>query len=173
MANLQEATEDILAHCHHRSIQSVGFIGGEEKTLDGLPLADVRLETYRSSAYGQTGSIAIGEFSADSGYLLMKDLIGASSLMEAYLVASDGMAIGCLKALSEAGLRVPEDVSIISYDNLSLSRYTIPALTTLDMNTTLMGETAAALLEERIASNRSISKKVFIPTRLIIRGSSK
>lgn len=60
-------------------------------------------------------------------------------LLDAYIVASDAMAIGCLKALNENNIKVPDVVSIISYDNISLAQYTIPSLTTIDMNTKHMG----------------------------------
>ncbi|MEO3149639.1 substrate-binding domain-containing protein, partial [Turicibacter sanguinis] len=59
-----------------------------------------------------------------------------------------------------------------SYDNISLAQYTIPSLTTIDMNTKHMGDTAIDLIIERIANDREIAKKVTIPTRLIRRSSS-
>ena len=108
----------------------------------------------------------------DLEYEIMSEIIKQGKLLDAYIVASDAMAIGCLKALNENNIKVPDVVSIISYDNISLSQYTIPSLTTIDMNTKHMGETALDLLVERINNDREIAKKVTIPTRLIKRASS-
>lgn len=172
MANLQEATEDIIDYFTALNLKAIGFIGGVERTLDGEILTDIRLKTYERHPCANPAAIYLGAFNADSGYHLMNQIIEAEQLQKAYIVASDAMAIGCLKALSEQKIKVPEEVSLISYDNISLSQYTIPALTTVDMNTKIMGETAVDLLVERVSTQRQIAKKVFIPTQLIRRGSS-
>ena len=172
MTNLQEATQEIIEYFKAADLTAVGFIGGVEKTLDGQALEDPRLTTYQQYEWDQPNAIYLGSFNADSGYHIMQGIIKSGQLQQAYIVASDAIAIGCLKALSEHQIRVPEDVSLVSYDNISLSQYTIPALTTLDMNTLIMGQTAVELLVDRISTQRQIGKKVFIPTRLIKRGSS-
>lgn len=173
LPTLKEATEDILAYFEEKGLTDAGFIGGQEKTLDGIPIAEVRLKTYRKWKFCQEDAVYLGEFNAESGYQLMKNIIEGGNLKKAYLIASDAMAIGCLKALNEFHISVPDEVSLISFNNISLSLYTIPALTTLDLNTQLLGETAASLLEERATSNRKIGKKIFIPTQLTKRDSSK
>jgi len=126
------------------------------------PMSFVNYMTMEATCYGGYES---GLYTADGTY------VGDSSF-DAYIVASDAMAIGCLKALNENNIKVPDVVSIISYDNISLSQYTIPSLTTIDMNTKHMGETALDLLIERVNNDREIAKKVTIPTRLIKRASS-
>ena len=173
LPNLKEATEDILNYFEEKGLTDAGFIGGQEKALDGVSLPEVRLDTFRQWKYSQEEAIYLGEFNAESGYQLMKDIIEMDKLKKAYLIASDAMAIGCLKALNEFCISVPDQVSLISFNNISLSLYTIPALTTLDLNTQLLGETAGSLLEERTTHNRQIGKKVFISTQLIKRDSSK
>ena len=176
IADLKEATKDIISYLINSKLKNIGFICGVEKTLDGEELLDIRLTTYinqmsKLKSFNQN-NIFLGSFTADSGYEIMSKIIQQNKLLDAYIVASDAMAIGCLKALNENNLKVPDVVSIISYDNISLSQYTIPSLTTIDMNTTHMGETALDLLIERINNNRKIAKKVIIPTQLIKRASS-
>ena len=163
IADLKEATKDIIDYLVDLKLTKIGFICGVEKTLDGEELLD---------AY-QQNNIYLGSFTADSGYEIMSDIIKKGKLLDAYIVASDALAIGCLKALNENNIKVPETVSIISYDNISLSQYTIPSLTTIDMNTKHMGETALDLIIERITNDRTIAKKVTIPTQLIKRASTK
>lgn len=176
MADLKEATKDIINYLLEVNLKSIGFICGIEKTLDGQELLDIRLTTYinqmtKSKRFNQN-HVHLGAFTADSGYEIMSEIIKNDQLLDAYIVASDAMAIGCLKALNENNIKVPDVVSIISYDNISLSQYTIPSLTTIDMNTKHMGETAMELVTERLSTGREIAKKVTIPTRLIQRSSS-
>ena len=176
MADLKEATKDIISYLLDLELKKIGFICGIEKTLDAQELLDIRLTTYinqmsKLKSFNQN-NVYLGAFTADSGYEIMSEIIKQGKLLDAYIVASDAMAIGCLKALNENNIKVPDVVSIISYDNISLSQYTIPSLTTIDMNTKHMGETALDLLVERINNDREIAKKVTIPTRLIKRASS-
>ncbi|KYC68278.1 substrate-binding domain-containing protein [Heyndrickxia coagulans] len=90
----------------------------------------------------------------------------------AFFIANDPMAIGSLKALHENNIRVPEQVSLIGFNDVSVSQYTVPALSTVKVYTEVMGEEGVALLLERINS-REIPKKVRLGTKLAIRESSK
>ncbi|HAX73288.1 MAG TPA: LacI family transcriptional regulator [Firmicutes bacterium] len=176
VADLKQATKQMISHLNTKSIHQIGFICGIEQTLDGQELLDRRLLTYKKQMQRlklfDPNDIYLGQFSADSGYDIMTNIIKHHSLCQAYIIASDAMAIGCLKALNEHQIKVPDVVSIISYGNISLSQFTIPSLSTIEMNTKQMGEAAIELLVERITTHRQIAKKVIIPTQLIKRDSS-
>ena len=122
--------------------------------------------------YKDHSKVHIGNFSIESGYELMKSAIETNNLAKAYLIASDAMAIGALNALYESGLKVPDDVSMIGFNDIVQSAYTIPPLTTIKVYQEHMGQTALELLLDRI-SGRQIARKVIIPTKLIIRKSTK
>ena len=172
MVDLKEATKNIIEYLLQSDVSSIGFIGGIEGTLDGKALEDIRLTTFAKHEKADHDTIYLGAFNADSGYEIMTNIIRAKALQSAYIIASDAIAIGCLKALNEHQIKVPQDVSLISYNNIALSQYTIPALTTVDLNTKHIGTTAAELLIGRIKANRHLGRKVFIPTQLIKRESS-
>jgi len=172
MVDLKEATKDIIHYFNSINIQKIGFIGGIEGTLDGKALIDRRLKTFLQYEYANHDTVYQGEFNACAGYQIMSNIIRQQNLQPAYIVASDAIAIGCLKALNEHKIKIPRDVSIISYNNISLAQYTIPALTTIDLNTNHLGTTAIETLHERINSNRRLAKKIFIPTQLVKRESS-
>ena len=172
MVDLKEATKDIVEYLIQSGISSIGFIGGVEGTLDGTSLEDIRLKTFAKHEKSNHDTIYLGAFNADSGYDIMSNIIRTGNIQPAYIVASDAIAIGCLKALNEHQIKVPSEVSIVSYNNISLAQYTIPALTTIDLNTNHLGTTAAETLHERIKTNRRLAKKIFIPTQLIKRESS-
>ena len=172
MVDLKEATKDIIKYLNNNGISSIGFIGGIEDTLDGKVLIDRRLKTFVKYENANEDTIYQGAFNADAGYDIMSKIIHSKNIQPAYIIASDAIAIGCLKALNEHQIKIPKEVSIISYNNISLAQYTIPALTTVDLNTNHLGTTAVETLYERIKTNRRLAKKIFIPTQLIKRESS-
>ena len=87
---------------------------------------------------------------------------------------NDPVAIGAIRAISEAGLRVPEDIAIVGAGNVHYSDFLAVPLTTVDQGTFEIGKSAANLLLEHIASKRSLRpRKVLIVPRLVVRQSSK
>lgn len=114
----------------------------------------------------------VGKFLADDGYRMMNAMITEDEVPKALLIASGTLAIGALRALHEKGVRVPQDVSIISINDISVSKYVYPALSTIHVHTEMMGETSVELLLERL-NGRKIGKKVVLPTELILRNSSR
>lgn len=81
------------------------------------------------------------------------------------------MAVGALRALHEAGIEVPGTVSLVGFNDIPISEFVQPPLTTVKVHMEYMGETAVELLAERLTTKRSIPKKVVIPTALTIRNS--
>jgi LacI family transcriptional regulator len=86
--------------------------------------------------------------------------------------ASDPMALGAFRALHEAGIKVPEDISIISFDDIDAAAYLQPALSTVKIHSFEMGKTAVKLLQDRI-KGRELPMKVILPTELILRESTE
>lgn len=156
-------------------IKSVGYIGGLEHVGEEIksPIGEVRLKFYKEylSEKGLLNEdfIYIGKFNVKSGYELMKKAM-EKEMPESFFVASDTMAIGALKALHEAGIRVPKDLKIIGFNDLPTSEFTIPPLTTIKVYTEFMGESAIDLILEK-TRDRLLPKKVIIPTKLVIRES--
>lgn len=87
-----------------------------------------------------------GYFSVDGGYKAMKKLLELDDIPTAVFVSGDYMAIGAINAIKEKGLKVPDDISIIGYDDLEICKYITPKLTTIRQNTELIGENAADVL---------------------------
>jgi LacI family transcriptional regulator len=81
------------------------------------------------------------------------------------------IALGALRAIREAGLRCPEDVSVMGFDNLDLAELTHPALSSVSQSGYQLGTTAAHILIERLHGDRSPAKHIVLPTTLILRNS--
>jgi len=174
--DLKKATQEVLDYLLSAGHKRIGFIGGREYVgADKEPIEDDREITYfkfmKSKKLYNPESIYIGNFTAEDGYRLMKRAIEDDKLPTAFFIASDSMAIGALKALYEANVNVPNDVSIISFNDIPTAKYLVPPLSTVKAHTEFMGATAVGLLLERINDNREIPKKVIVPTQLIIRES--
>ncbi|MCK8060077.1 MULTISPECIES: LacI family DNA-binding transcriptional regulator [unclassified Fusibacter] len=177
--DFEQAVVGVINHFIEQGHQHIGYIGGREYVgEEKLALGERREIVFRDYLLKcgmlESEQIYIGTFVASSGYELMKKAIEQSiKLPTAFLIASDSMAIGALRALHESKINVPEEISIIGFNDIPTSKYTVPPLASVRVHKEFMGETAVHLLMERIVNNRTIAKKVIIPTELILRESAK
>jgi LacI family transcriptional regulator len=109
-------------------------------------------------------------FDAPSGRAAMNELL-ARATFSAVFVASDVVALGALAALREAGRQVPDDVSVVGFDDIPLAAYLDPALTTVRLPAYELGQAAGRALLERI-SQRSMPTRTLLPTELVVRAST-
>lgn len=96
-----------------------------------------------------------------------------STSATAVFACNDLMAVGVLNACKKLNLDVPNDLSIIGYDNISLSKFVEPKLTTMDQNMFLLGTNAAILLMEKIDCNNEYSKRILLNNSLVERDTVK
>jgi len=95
-------------------------------------------------------------------------------LPTAFFSSNDIIAYGCIKALKEKNYRIPEDVSIIGFDDLPMSALMDPSLTTINVSKMRMGEASMNLIINRIEKNNSKpSEKIVIGGKLVVRNSVK
>lgn len=121
---------------------------------------------------GDDSLIAGSSFSEENGYVCAKLLIKKVKGITAVLALSNLIALGILRALSEEGLRVPQDVSIICFDDQPYCAYLNPPMTTIEQNKEQMGRIAVRLLLDQIQSSQSpLREGIVLPTRLIERAS--
>ncbi|MCA9875424.1 MAG: LacI family DNA-binding transcriptional regulator [Anaerolineales bacterium] len=113
--------------------------------------------------------IAVGDFTEISGYTAMQRLLPQQP--EAVFVASDTMAQGAIRAVAEAGLRVPKDIALIGYDDLPPAAQTVPPLTTIRQPIKRAGYTAVETLLDILAHGAEPPRRIILPTELVIRHS--
>jgi DNA-binding LacI/PurR family transcriptional regulator len=115
--------------------------------------------------------VAEGAFDAASGRSAMADLLRRAPDLTAVFVASDIVAFGALRAIREAGRRVPDDVSIVGFDDVPLARHFDPPLTTVRLPARDLGAAAGRALIDRMAG-RPVSDRTLLPTELVVREST-
>lgn len=109
----------------------------------------------------------------ESGYQATQALLANTQEFNALFVASDLIAIGAIRALQEAGLRVPEDVAVVGFDDIPAARYCSPPLSTVQQNTTRAGQMLVENLLSLIAEQGVELPKRVLPPKLILRQSSQ
>lgn len=163
------ATEYLIKKGHRR----IAFINGEA----WMDAATERMRGYRQAL--ATHDIAFdpalvreGDWLPLKGYQLAKELLSIAKRPTAIWCANDLMALGALEAAAELGLVVPDDVSIMGYDDQELARYTHPPLSTLVLPNYQMGRHAAELLIDAFTSGRQIRTGVIkVDGPIVERGS--
>lgn len=112
-----------------------------------------------------------GAFDAASGWTAMQDLLARAPDVTAVFVASDIVAFGALRAVREAGRRVPADISVVGFDDIPLARHFDPPLTTIRLPARDLGAAAGRALVERLAG-RAGRERTLLPTELVVRDST-
>lgn len=151
--------------------REIAFIGGKHESDFG----DSRYKAYKDfmekDCIFNWDYVYLDSFNAEAGYQLMHQLLQSDKHPTACFVASDTMATGVMRALYEEGIKVPEDMSIIGFNDLPTTKYMNPPLTTVKIPIEEVADAIIDTIINRIKSNRHIGRTVLIPTQLIIRDS--
>ncbi|HYL70615.1 MAG TPA: LacI family DNA-binding transcriptional regulator [Candidatus Dormibacteraeota bacterium] len=156
-----------LAGCGYRRI---AHIRGQESHFE----SGERLRGYQAAltAGGLQPLVLEGDFSEESGYRAGRELAARRERPDAVFAANDTMAIGCLFALTEAGIRVPEDMGLAGFDDVPVARYVSPPLTTVRADVAGIGQRALERLAAAIADpEREDSALETLPVELVVRAS--
>ncbi|MFN8482407.1 MAG: LacI family DNA-binding transcriptional regulator [Anaerolineae bacterium] len=115
--------------------------------------------------------IVNGDFTQESGYTRMRDLLALTTRPTAVFVASDTMAVGALRAIHEAGLDIPDEIAVVGFDDLPAASYANPPLTTVYQPIAQLGAAAVELLIDGFDDPQRRLAKERLPTHLVIRAS--
>ena len=131
--------------------------------------------SYALSKHGiEPPYVASCDWEPDTAYRISKELLSTVEELPTAIVGfNDNIAIGCLRAASELGLRVPQDITIVGFDDVEQSRYSIPAVTTVHIGITELAQAAVQGLffQMHHGSPGSLTRS-YVPSSLVIRGSS-
>jgi LacI family transcriptional regulator len=164
------AVEYLIGLGHRR----IGFISGRSE----LQSAVRRLQGYRDGL-ARAGIpldpdlIQTGDYSSKTAFACAQRLLNLSDPPTAIFASNDQSATGAVKAIHEAGLRVPDDMSVVGFDNIPDVAYTHPGLTTVDQSIDTMGYIATEMLISLIEGDSLESDLYKVDTRLIVRDSCR
>jgi LacI family transcriptional regulator len=158
---------------HLRSLghTNIAHISGPEGNYESAE----RLRGFRAALGPVRAARALvlpGAFTEESGYLAGRQLALATPRPDAVFAANDVMAIGCLFALTEAGIRVPGDIALGGFDDIPIARFVTPPLTTVRAQTTELGRQSLEELARAIDTPGSvICRRHTLGTQLVVRAS--
>ncbi len=156
-----------------KGAHSIVFCAGNE----GISTSEERMEGYREALRKYDipfldTHVKYGQYTVEGGYNAIIDFEKAGVKYDAVLAANDLMALGVVKALKELSYRIPEDVQVIGFDNVTFSQFCSPALSTIQQPTVEMGKRAMEMLIEMI-NGEKINRNVRLQPRLILRETTK
>jgi DNA-binding LacI/PurR family transcriptional regulator len=159
------ATRHLIELGHRRILHIAGPATSSE--------ANSRLRGYQRAMAeaGLEEQIIQGDWTSETGYRLGVELNFDQKAPTAIFTANDHLALGLIKALSGRAISVPEDVSLVGFDDLPEAPYFFPALTTVRQDFTQLGELAMQMLLSDLAGNRR-AKMATIKPQLVLRDSA-
>ena len=161
--------EHLLAAGHRR----IAFIAGPPNNFDAFE----RLRGYRDALLDADATatpwVLPGDFSEASGHRAGQMLLEGEPLPDAVFAANDMMALGCLFALSQGGVRLPDRIALAGFDDIPIARYVVPSLTTMRVDIPELGAHAMRLLLD-LQNGDNVSERLapMVPA-LIVRESSR
>lgn len=157
-------------HLAAAGYQDIAHIRGPANDFQALE----RVRGYRAGlAADRVPRVIDGDFTEESGYRAGRALAASDTPPQAVFAANDTMAIGCLFALTEAGVRVPHDIALAGFDDIPLARFVSPPLTTVRVDIAAMGRRALESLVVSIADPNAAGRSSIetVPVELVVRAS--
>ncbi len=166
------SAKQMVEHLFDSGYRRVATIAGPSKMIAGVDrLQGYTLALQHRGIATDPKLICISDFSENGGYVTMQALMAQKP--DAVFAASDAMAVGALRAVREAGLRVPYDVAIAGFDDMPFAERTDPPLTTVRQPIHQAGYKAAETLINLIVDPGSQPSHTVLPTEIIIRASTR
>lgn len=171
--NQVKASRRITAHLIGLGHTRIGFINYAPAHYIG---ATERLRGYREALLDaqlplDESLIRFGDYSAASGYEAMTGLLAAAPRPTAVVAGNDTIALGAIAAIHEAGLRIPEDIAIVGYDDIPNAAYFVPPLTTIHSPARRQAQLSMELLIQLIEGKTPPARQITLDAELVIRHS--
>lgn len=164
--------ELLVDHLVEQGHRRIAYVNGPQQAVN----AALRYEGYRRALERHhlpfdAALVAEGDYKMQTGYDATKQLLEQQKeRFTALLLANDLMAIGACNAIADMGLSVPQDLSVVGFDNLPLTGMVQPRVTTAGVSINQLGHTAAELLLQRLAGRKE-ERHIFLPCELVPRNS--
>ena len=164
-----EAVNMLIEYGHRR----IACIQGLRKTSPNNDRLRGYIDAHKKNDLPIDESLIVGDsFGEENGYIETKLLLKKRDIPTAIFAVSNLISLGAIRAITEEGLKIPEDVSMISFDEQPYSRFLSTPMTTVAQQSMQIGQFATKILIDQIENKNSIEPKgIFLPTRIIMRDS--
>ena len=172
----EASARDVVEHLLATGRRRIVFLGGQPDRCTGVgELRAAAVQRHlrdRGDGAAAAGVVTTGRFTRDEGARRTTEELPRIRKCDAVVCASDLLALGAIWALQRAGLRVPDDVAVIGWDNIEDGRYFVPGLSTVAPDLSALADKAMDALIARIEGSRSPGTSYVVPHRLLVRESS-
>ncbi|WP_203135440.1 LacI family DNA-binding transcriptional regulator [Microbacterium sp. JZ31] len=172
------AARDITRHVIERGARRIAVVGGDRDPERATATSRLRLAGYHDAleeagiARDTTLEVHHFPWTPESGASAVGELIARDAAFDAVVAFTDSIASGVLHALHARGIRVPDDVLVTGFDDVELSRFTTPQLTTVRFDLALFAREAVGLLESRMSDRSRPPRSVTVPHEIVVRAST-
>lgn len=174
----RRAAKDAALHLIARGARRIAAIGGDDRPEHATATSRLRLAGFRDALI-ESGldpdparEVNLLPWSMATGAAAVRELRARGVQIDAILAFTDSLAVGAIRELAEAGLRVPDDVLVAGFDDIEVARFTTPSLTTVGFDRRLFAYESLRLLVERIDRPGQTPQAVTIPHRVVEREST-
>ncbi len=175
VVDYEDAVKQSIDYLIENGHRRIGFIGGQMTDNNGQILEDGRVTAFREymtqKGLFRPEYLKVSDFSAKCAGDMFHELYDEGNVPTALLVSNDSMAAGVYRAAFKHGLSIPQDFSLIGFNDIPTAKYMIPPLTTCRLPMEFMGAYAVRVLEDRVLNGRDVCIKTVIPAALHVRDS--
>jgi DNA-binding LacI/PurR family transcriptional regulator len=170
----KKGTEKAVYFLHEQGYRNLAFIGYDEskdfsvRRVEGFKSAINKLEIKSEDL-----QIIACSNSKEQGYQAMTEMLKSKNVPDAIICGNDSLSMGVIKAINDRGLKIPEDIGIISFDSRQIASLMYPEVTTVDVDVFEMGYQSAKMLFQIIDNNNLTDQGLLISTKIIERKTTR
>lgn len=169
----KESTADTVRYLIGKGHRRIALISGHPHSFPAMKrLNGFQIAMQEAGLTIRDGYLAFGDWEYESGYARMKEMLALPERPTAVIAMNDFMAAGCLHALYDSGIKVPEEVAVVGFDNREACQFLRPRLTTVDLPVRDIGRRAAHMLMDLVNTPDAQPRNEILPCKLIERGSA-
>ena len=151
----------------------IAYVSGPSSRYSFLQRAEGFKKAHAARGMNVDEKLMIFNEKEEPGYEWMGGILGGTARPDAVFACNDVHAILAINMLKDRGIAVPDDISVMGFDNIDLSGHFIPSLSTVDINKSAMGAKAAQILVDIINTKKNRVENIVFPTSIVIRNSVK
>ncbi len=169
----EDAAQTAVSHLIALGHRDIAFIGGEKSSFAPARLAGYKMALEQAGiGYDEQKVVLARTYTMEAGAEAARLLLERDLPFTALFAITDELALGAMRALGDGGLRVPDDVSVVGFDDIELASYSLPRLTTIRQPIVEMGQMAVALLYSLLTGGNRTPLSISLPTTFVERDST-